>query len=90
MHGVTEFFTNFWLPIDKHVLINYLHKWMEWMLPEEFRPEVQHKDQKAPSKREEKDYDFSAPLMFSGLSKDMSIRQRTLSVIKEEIESGEE
>lgn len=63
---------------------------MEWMLPEEFRPEVQHKGQKSHSKREEKDYEFSTPMIFSGLNKDMSTRYRTLSVIKEEIESGEE
>ena len=63
------------------MLVNYLHRLIVWVVPEEFRPEFQQK-------RRSEGSDDSFNLL--SLRESKSCRQRTLSVIKEEYESCDE
>lgn len=67
--------------LGKQVLINYLHRLIVWVVPEEFRPDFQQK-----RRNEEAEDAFN----MLALRESKSCRQRTLSVIKEECESCDE
>lgn len=68
------------------MLIDYLHKCMEWLLPEEFRPDFHRK------KPEEcfVDTEMQQALHKSYHAQSESCRQRMLSTIREEPETIDE
>jgi len=63
------------------MVISYLHKFMEKMLPEEFRPDFHNK------KPEDCFQDRELQQSMHASNLDAFCRRRTLSVIKEEAES---
>lgn len=75
--------------IDKQTMVNYLHSWMEYILPEDLGFEKAQKDVKESQQGSDKS-DYSIPKNFMHMKKEPSCRQRVLSVINEEVESSEE
>ena len=64
------------------MMINFLHKCMEWMLPEEARPDMQKPQKKVEQNESQYCFNFTP-----NVNPSPTCRQRVLSVIKEETES---
>lgn len=76
------------LLIDKPTIVKYLLKFMVIMMPEEFRPQIQQKSQKPT--QQGGDHEEFENLLALQMRRESSCRQRTLSVIKEEVEGADE
>lgn len=66
-------------------------KFMELIMPEEFRPEINQKPRRSDDKQSgENGEELDRNFLFPKFTKEKSCRQRALSIIKEEAEGYDE